>query len=506
MYGEVTIFDGSDNSLTASAIGNPYLFTGRRYDPESDNYYYRARYYSHKLGRFLSQDPLGFDAGDYNLYRYVFNNPTNATDPTGEFAFLLPWLAKATIEAGVDALMQMTINYFFDPSITTVGEAWQSIDWKQVAWAGATGLLPGGGLGKAAIVAVGDVVIAYLNALSRCEVYTPEQALFDFAFGVASELIGEALGNLVAKHGRQAVAAGLRKLGLDEAAEKLMRQADEVIEDAIPKPRPRCSFSEETLVATENGYIPISDVEIGDYVLAYDEATGEIGYYPVTATWAHEDPVIVYLTIDDETIETTPEHPFYTANGEWVPAGELQPRSEIYKADGSYGVVENVAFVYQLQPMYNLTVATAHTYFVGDGQWLVHNVCADFLSKFKKGTGFSAAFDSKRNLIFVKPSSYDLPAHTGVHVIDGVEWVPANGGHMQVARDAIKDGSVRQDLWGFAITYEGSKNANVISWHSIGLNFQHGVSNSDVPDSMQKKILNALKNDLDGWSITTNTK
>jgi hypothetical protein len=25
--------------------------------------------------------------------------------------------------------------------------------------------------------------------------------------------------------------------------------------------------------------------------------------------------------------------------------------------------------------MYNLTVATAHTYFVGDGQWLVHNIC-----------------------------------------------------------------------------------------------------------------------------------
>lgn len=65
-------------------IISDYLFTGRRYDPESDNYYYRARYYSHKLGRFLSEDPLGFDAGDYNFYRYVFNNPLNFLDPTGE--------------------------------------------------------------------------------------------------------------------------------------------------------------------------------------------------------------------------------------------------------------------------------------------------------------------------------------------------------------------------------------------------------------------------------------
>ncbi len=340
VYGEVAIFDGSDNSLTTSAIGNPYLFTGRRYDAESDNYYYRAGYYSHKLGRFLSQDPLGFDAGDYNLYRYVFNNPTNATDPTGEFAFFCPGCSRQAIEAGVDALMQATFNYFFDPSITTVGEAFGSIDWKQVAWAGATGLLPGGGLGKAAIVAVGDVIIANLNALSRCEVYTPEQALFDFAFGVASELVGEALGNVVAKHGKRAVAAGLRRLGLDEAAEKLLRQADEVIEDAVPSPN-ICSFSEETLVATDEGYVAISDVEIGDYVLAYDEATGEIGYYPVTAVWAHEDPVIVYLTIDGET---TPEHPFYATNGEWIAAGELHAESEVRKADGRYDAYKNRPF------------------------------------------------------------------------------------------------------------------------------------------------------------------
>ena len=39
--------------------------------------------YDSKQARFLSEDPLGFDAGDTNLYRYVFNSPTNYTDPTG---------------------------------------------------------------------------------------------------------------------------------------------------------------------------------------------------------------------------------------------------------------------------------------------------------------------------------------------------------------------------------------------------------------------------------------
>lgn len=92
VYGAATIFDGGGITLTASAIGNPYLFTARRYDPESGNYYYRARVYSPWLGRFLSMDPLGFGAGDYNLYRYAFNNPTNLTGPTGEIIWVL--LAK----------------------------------------------------------------------------------------------------------------------------------------------------------------------------------------------------------------------------------------------------------------------------------------------------------------------------------------------------------------------------------------------------------------------------
>src|SRR2546421_515233 len=39
--------------------------------------------YDPKTGRWISQDPLGFTAGDTNLYRYVGNSPTNATDPRG---------------------------------------------------------------------------------------------------------------------------------------------------------------------------------------------------------------------------------------------------------------------------------------------------------------------------------------------------------------------------------------------------------------------------------------
>jgi RHS repeat-associated protein len=60
-----------------------FLFTGRPYDVASGLYYYRARYYASGLGRFLSEDPHGFPAGDLNLFRYVSNNPLNLNDPSG---------------------------------------------------------------------------------------------------------------------------------------------------------------------------------------------------------------------------------------------------------------------------------------------------------------------------------------------------------------------------------------------------------------------------------------
>ncbi len=62
---------------------NRLRYTGREQDADTGLYYYRARYYDPQDGRFLSEDPLGFAAGDVNFYVYVGNNPVNANDPSG---------------------------------------------------------------------------------------------------------------------------------------------------------------------------------------------------------------------------------------------------------------------------------------------------------------------------------------------------------------------------------------------------------------------------------------
>ena len=67
---------------SSGSLTNPFQYTARESDPETGLYYYRARYYDQNVGRFLSQDPIGFYPG-VNFYAYVDNSPISLLDPLG---------------------------------------------------------------------------------------------------------------------------------------------------------------------------------------------------------------------------------------------------------------------------------------------------------------------------------------------------------------------------------------------------------------------------------------
>ncbi|MFO7871732.1 MAG: RHS repeat-associated core domain-containing protein [Kiritimatiellia bacterium] len=76
------VYDGDNQVLSESAIGNNYLWQGRWYSWDTGMYYFRARWYDPITGRWLSKDPIGISGG-LNQYAVMGNNPVNFRDPFG---------------------------------------------------------------------------------------------------------------------------------------------------------------------------------------------------------------------------------------------------------------------------------------------------------------------------------------------------------------------------------------------------------------------------------------
>jgi RHS repeat-associated protein len=95
-----------NTTVTGSAF-NPYQYTGRENDG-TGLYYYRARYYSPQLQRFISEDPIEFNRGTH-LYAYAGQNPISNLDPFGLWtwqiglsgSFTAPWGGSVTFFGGI---------------------------------------------------------------------------------------------------------------------------------------------------------------------------------------------------------------------------------------------------------------------------------------------------------------------------------------------------------------------------------------------------------------------
>ena len=101
-----------NTTVSGASSTNATQYTGRENDG-TGLYYYRARYYSPTLQRFISEDPIDFAGGDTNLYAYVSNSPCNFTDPSGKSALLgaaIGCVAGAAIVGAADYLSGRKLN------------------------------------------------------------------------------------------------------------------------------------------------------------------------------------------------------------------------------------------------------------------------------------------------------------------------------------------------------------------------------------------------------------
>jgi hypothetical protein len=143
------------------------------------------------------------------------------------------------------------------------------------------------------------------------------------------------------------------------------------------------SFAASTPVEMADGsQKPISDVQVGDQVLATDPTTGKSADKPVTDVIIGQglkrlvDVRVVDSDGDRSTVSATSNHPFWVDGlSAWIDAGDLKAGEHLHTGDGRTATVVGLHAHDETTSVYNLTVDGTHTYYVSPGgiTLLVHN-------------------------------------------------------------------------------------------------------------------------------------
>lgn len=127
-------------------------------------------------------------------------------------------------------------------------------------------------------------------------------------------------------------------------------------------------FVAGTPIATPDGDRPIEELRVGDAVYTWDFERSQAVESKVAATFLHEHIETLVLHVEDFTVGTTPEHPFWT--GRWQEAGTLTPGQKIASLHGQQGVIRLETG--ERADVYNIHVDHPdHNYFAHS--LLVHN-------------------------------------------------------------------------------------------------------------------------------------
>ncbi|MDO5149648.1 MAG: polymorphic toxin-type HINT domain-containing protein [Oscillospiraceae bacterium] len=352
---------------------NPFRYCGEYFDKETNTIYLRARYYDPSIGRFITRDTYtgnGQDPLSLNLYTYCRNNPIIFTDESGHVFNL----AAAAVGAAIGAAINVGVMAIGD---AISGETHTAAEYAATAAAGAIG-------GLAAGFTLGGSVVAQVAG----------EIAIDAALGATSSVVEQAI---VKKEvnwsdvGMSALSSGLCT-GVNIGAR---RAVSNITPFCIGGAASKGCFTAGTLVETIDGDKPIEAVQTGDYVLSSDPETGKTAYKEVVNTFIHVKDTLVYITINDEVIETTEEHPFWIEGQGWTNAKNLNAGDIVRDKNGNNLNINNVEILKlpenEYVAVYNFEVAEYHTYYVSEFDVLVHNWCKKDIEMLRAGHDYEAS-------------------------------------------------------------------------------------------------------------------
>ena len=107
---------------------------------------------------------------------------------------------------------------------------------------------------------------------------------------------------------------------------------------------PDACFVGETPVKVVDGYKEIDRISVGDLVWSENQYTGSICLDYVKHLFVKTTNVLVYLSVDDEIITTTPDHPFYVSDIGWIPARNLSVGCVLRTWDNTSCILRNITY------------------------------------------------------------------------------------------------------------------------------------------------------------------
>lgn len=253
-----------------------------------------------------------------------------------------------------------------DEYITYVADGILCIIGYELAKAAVLAALPFGWVAAAFTIAELTMLTVYIKGIIDCFVQFKKTGRVEY--------LQEALIQIAAG---LTIAAIMPSIKSD--LEQMKADVTDLVNNLKSKPEypttPGGCFIAGTLISTPNGLISIENISAGDVVFSFDPDTLMVSKQRVEETFIRENSDLVHITIGNEIITATADHPFYVARKGFIDAIELRAGDILITVNGEYVIVNQVQHEILESPVdvFNFRVANNHTYFVGSGEVGVHN-------------------------------------------------------------------------------------------------------------------------------------